>query len=456
MLSVSETLYNALHHLRQRGMGRILWVNHICINQANYHEKQEQVSQMPDIYREAESVVVYLGEATKATGQAMDYLRQTEESLHIPWTVKLSEVTGGGDDFKLEGMRDILSRPWFQRLWMYQEVFHARAVILHCGSKGVHSKALIRASEGLLDKTSLTQKVLELMPGSNIHDRAVTGFQLHDLLQRFRQAHTTDPRDKIYALLSMVDNNYSRKPILPDYSLSEKDVMRQVIAYLCFCEWSSVPEPSYDTIEAFLSNLDTIDNDIVKHIFEFSLEIDVESLLRHGSHYIRIDHSLIAAAGRNTTRGDEMVELLLRAIRQERSTSPSPSEAESVFSDLSAPTTNTSYPPEDVEISVWHVVEIMLSRNGFVDLCQRGFQREDLEPDRFANNLRRLLKTFGKKLQSEGQSHIARRTAQLIVRGSRRMATLIRVRHDSSYDIGPELPRSKFELHVRDSKKIAN
>jgi hypothetical protein len=119
--------------------------------------------------------------------------------------------------------------------------------------------------------------------------------------------------------------------ILPDYSMSQKDLMRAVIANLCFCESSSVPEPPYDTINEFLANLDPIDNDILKKIFETSLEIDLVSLLRHGSRYIRIDRSLVEAASRNKTKGDEMVEILLRAIGQERSASPTPPEASSVF-----------------------------------------------------------------------------------------------------------------------------
>jgi hypothetical protein len=52
------------------------------------------------------------------------------------------------------------------------------------------------------------------------------------------------------------------------------------------------------------------------------------------------------------TKGSEMVELLLREIEQHGSASPTLSEAPSVFSDVSAPSTNTSYPSEEVETSV--------------------------------------------------------------------------------------------------------
>jgi hypothetical protein len=96
------------------------------------------------------------------------------------------------------------------------------------------------------------------------------------------------------------------------------------------------------------------------------------------------------------TKGEEMVEFLREAIDQERSASPTPSEVTSVFSDISATSTNTSYPLEEVEISVWHLVKILLTQTAFADLCAQGFQRKDLEPTRFARNLRCLLKPFGR------------------------------------------------------------
>jgi hypothetical protein len=78
-------------------------------------------------------------------------------------------------------------------------------------------------------------------------------------------------------------------------------------------------------------------------------------------------------------------------------------------------------------------VEIILIQVAFADLCQRGLHREDMTPERFANNLRRLLKNFGKTLLSEWQSYSARLAAQLILRDFRRMAALIRLRYDPSY-----------------------
>jgi hypothetical protein len=43
-------------------------------------------------------------------------------------------------------------------------------------------------------------------------------------LRRFRNRKATDPRDKVYALLSLVEENNDRPPLLPDYRLNDAEV----------------------------------------------------------------------------------------------------------------------------------------------------------------------------------------------------------------------------------------
>jgi hypothetical protein len=44
------------------------------------------------------------------------------------------------------------------------------------------------------------------------------------ILRRFRNRKATDPRDKVYALLSLVEENNDRPPLLPDYRLNDAEV----------------------------------------------------------------------------------------------------------------------------------------------------------------------------------------------------------------------------------------
>ncbi|KIW09132.1 uncharacterized protein PV09_00070 [Verruconis gallopava] len=60
---VSENLETALRHLRLEESERILWIDAICINQADYEERKHQVGMMRSIYSRAKRVLVWLGEA---------------------------------------------------------------------------------------------------------------------------------------------------------------------------------------------------------------------------------------------------------------------------------------------------------------------------------------------------------------------------------------------------------
>lgn len=85
-------------------------------------------------------------------------------------------------------------------------------------------------------------------------------------------------------------------------------------------------------------------------------------------------------------------------------------------------------------------MEMLLAHDTFVTLCRSGFQRIDLSSRRFASNLRRMLKTFGKTLVGESENYGTRLAAQLILSCSLRMTTLLRVRYDASYErVGSEL-----------------
>jgi hypothetical protein len=60
---VRENVWSALNHLRLDSEPRHLWIDALCINQQDTLERNHQVGQMGRIYREAQRVVVWLGES---------------------------------------------------------------------------------------------------------------------------------------------------------------------------------------------------------------------------------------------------------------------------------------------------------------------------------------------------------------------------------------------------------
>ncbi|KAI1102831.1 HET-domain-containing protein [Jackrogersella minutella] len=69
-----RNLVIALKHLRYTDRLRIMWVDALCINQADDVEKGSQVAMMGDIFRPAPRVVTWLGPAENNSNHAMDYI----------------------------------------------------------------------------------------------------------------------------------------------------------------------------------------------------------------------------------------------------------------------------------------------------------------------------------------------------------------------------------------------
>ncbi|KUJ09719.1 HET-domain-containing protein, partial [Mollisia scopiformis] len=60
-VEIRVNLWLALVHLRRTKEERLLWIDAICINQADLEERSEQVQIMAYIYSRAKRVLVWLG-----------------------------------------------------------------------------------------------------------------------------------------------------------------------------------------------------------------------------------------------------------------------------------------------------------------------------------------------------------------------------------------------------------
>jgi hypothetical protein len=77
-LLVTTSCLVALQYLRLKEHTRTLWIDAICINQKSIKERNNQVMLMGDVYRYALRVVIWLGEATGASEQALRQLQKSE------------------------------------------------------------------------------------------------------------------------------------------------------------------------------------------------------------------------------------------------------------------------------------------------------------------------------------------------------------------------------------------
>lgn len=129
-LLVSKHLDHALRQLRNPSETVRVWVDALCINQADIDERSKQVSLMKQIFSTAESVYIWLGMAPNIlTARDLD---QGPDSGDLRWMVALNRETRGNEEFVGLSTQDLdyllswKEHAWWKRKWVLQEIAVAR------------------------------------------------------------------------------------------------------------------------------------------------------------------------------------------------------------------------------------------------------------------------------------------------------------------------------------------
>lgn len=163
VIKVTKTLHRILRKLALPDQPRVLWADAICINQINSStntEKGEQIQLMPDIYRTAACVQVYLGDesdnlpaALELLSSIADYSEHLDDTGHEEGEIGLDLAARGGfmlpppEDKRWPALRAFFRRPWFRRVWVIQEFVYATDVRVLCGDLEIDWHRLWLASK---------------------------------------------------------------------------------------------------------------------------------------------------------------------------------------------------------------------------------------------------------------------------------------------------------------------
>ena len=123
---IAHNLSVALRHLRHIHSSRVLWIDAVCINQADVDERNRQVSVMNRVYSAAKQVLIWLGEARGESDLAMKRIREMGESQKVTAAerVILEELV----------YSCLMDREWWSRLWVVQEVVLSKSSpVIICG-----------------------------------------------------------------------------------------------------------------------------------------------------------------------------------------------------------------------------------------------------------------------------------------------------------------------------------
>lgn len=295
-LKVPINLRNALIAMQHKTEDVFVWADSVCINQKDNNEKTQQLSRIPDIYGKAEKVVVWLGVEKNQSDRAQALLRQLAHA-----EVQLNP------DLDLSSVVSLFDRDYWNRLWVVQEILHARHVVVQCGSYQLSWDDYMQASKSFqLGKGSLTEipslargrynasrlitsqhrlSPLQILvhhgPASILHVQEAKGLYGDDsssyLLHLMRISRTklaSDPKDRLYGILGILPDEI-RSKLRVNYLLPVKQIYIDVVEVLLesgnmdvICESihfphhinnedlpSWVPDWSYDPMARSLASL---------------------------------------------------------------------------------------------------------------------------------------------------------------------------------------------------------
>ena len=114
------------------------WIDSICINQGDSQEKGSQVALMQAIYSRAGITIVWLGESSADSDNAMDFIRAIW-LMRQEVDYKTAERRLQPERFSSnwEAVENLFVRRWWTRIWTVQEFVLARYLSFWCGLKTV-------------------------------------------------------------------------------------------------------------------------------------------------------------------------------------------------------------------------------------------------------------------------------------------------------------------------------
>ena len=152
--NVRQSLYAFLWHHKVSGAQDLLWIDAICIDQANLVEKGLQVDMMGNIFRRGQKVIVWLGPAEKSLADALTCLQPPEQQPTDQISMREASQSSGRRNEK--ALAQLFENPYWSRLWVVQEFLLASRLSTQCGAYSSNWDVLLRARRSIMAGVSVT------------------------------------------------------------------------------------------------------------------------------------------------------------------------------------------------------------------------------------------------------------------------------------------------------------
>lgn len=264
-LNITRNLEEALRQVRLPERSRTIWVDMVCINQADKKEKGHQVGLMGRIYSQALRTLICLGLKSRGDAPvAMEILHEvnalvknqlrglerhkaSERTSELPFPGKHDLVL---QDPRWKSVRALMEHPWFDRAWVVQEATLAEDARVLWGSSEIDWVVVLRVLYWLRMRGASIRARFDIGLAA-IHRRTFASKRpdeaalmvapakleaakpLGAILYSARGLGTSDLRDRIYAFLSMPTSTIALTSMEPTYEMDYQAVYHKfTCAYL--------------------------------------------------------------------------------------------------------------------------------------------------------------------------------------------------------------------------------
>ncbi|KAH4847963.1 hypothetical protein HBI46_091430 [Parastagonospora nodorum] len=263
-VSITENLHEALLHIRRIRPHALLWVDALCIDQSSPNERGHQVSQMRAIYSDASNVISWLGPGTEGTDQLFLFFRNHHYSCITRGG--MAEECGFTVDRKLaDALRYLEERPYWHRIWVIQEIVVATSLEIMCGDESVMWSIFMKFWPLIFEDHFKKTPGMNRRLGPPAYSSAIlslvawrrTDIDMSHALELTGLSRATDGRDRVYALLGLVDRGAGQH-IVVDYTIPACTVFLTTTQAI-IDDWSqsNTDEPRQEKLEYLLSQIKT-------------------------------------------------------------------------------------------------------------------------------------------------------------------------------------------------------
>jgi hypothetical protein len=200
---------------REKWPDNWLWIDALCIDQSDARERTHQVGIMSEIFGRADEVIAWLGPAYDNSEHAMTTIAgyTSDRSPNHHSALGQTELS--------EAICSLCERQYWQRLWVFQELRHAKVIALMCGEVTIPWTEFTLLWRAIVDIATTDEGRSDRL-NQSLATRMITlrskpiDFSLWNLLKETRNLECADQRDRVYALLSVATRGHEN--IEADYS----------------------------------------------------------------------------------------------------------------------------------------------------------------------------------------------------------------------------------------------